>query len=155
MIPQDAVRRRNRNVGLIDNKLSVLNRVHGCPVAVNYYSTYYVWWVIDNNDATSWISSWTHALNPWIYLDLGVPRTVCKIRVYQPTDVSKSTQFKLEVSNDLANWYLAYTTAAGLAVGEQVFYVPLLKYQIWRLTSLAGGAFGWDMSSFELFGAAI
>ena len=157
MIPIDVRRDRRRYPGTIDDKLSVFNRIHGDPTAQDTYANYFPFYVIDNNDATFWVSATAFPGNPWIQLGLGVPRTVAKLRFYQGYVNGLATQFKIEVSNDNgASWYLAHTTPAGLGIGEYICYFPLLRYAAWRATALAGGAgFGWNVGSFELFGAVI
>lgn len=155
MIPLDVRRDRRRYPGIIDDKLSVLNRIHGAPSAQDYYASYFWFYLADSNDGTIWVSNTIMPNNPWCVLDLGVPRTVCKVRIYQSAGVDRATQFKVEVAQDLVNWYLVHTTAGGLAGGEYIFYVPLLRYRYWKATALAGGNYGWNVASFELFGAVI
>lgn len=150
----DVQRNRLRSVKQADDKSDCLYRIHGYPTVLNTYLTYGPLGVMDTDDGTFWLSSSMVNQSPWIELDLGAPKIIIKTRYRDdPGGASRATQFKIEASNDNANWYLVHTTAAGLAGGEYLFYVPGLKYRYWRWTALAGsGASGWAVWSLELFG---
>lgn len=148
-----ARRDRRRFPGVIDQKNFAFNRLHGCPYAIDTYSTYYPYNLIDTNDGTAWVSaSWMSAV-PWIVLDLGSPKTVAKLRVNQSTGSDYATQLRVDCSDDYSTWVTVHTSPAGLGAGEYLWYPPCLRYRYWKVLAIAASwTYGWNVNSFELWG---
>lgn len=152
----DGQRNRLRSVKQADDRADCFYRIHGYPTVINSYTTYLPIALIDTNDATPWVSTTKLNATPWCKLDLGSPKIITKMRIYEGTGTDRATQYKLEASNDDASYYIVHTSAAALVGGEYLVYIPCLKYRYWKWTALAGNAsFGWTLYSAELWGPTV
>jgi len=152
-----ARRDRQRWPGVIDQKNYAFNRVHGCPWAIDTYSIYSPFYIMDSNDSTYWCSASWMSANPWCALDLGAPRHVAKLRLLQSSGSEYATQIRIDCMDVWGGaWVTVHTSAAGLGPGEYLWYPPLLCYRYWKVTALASSwSYGWVVYALELWGLAV
>lgn len=124
---------------------------NGATVSVSdVWSNYIPAYAIDSNDLSAWSSYTHHGNSPWIKIDLGSSRTVSSYRMLQVFDLSQSTQYKIETSDDNSTWTLAYTRNVSQA-DETVMLDTPITARYWRFTSIVGWTgSGWGIYSLEL-----
>jgi hypothetical protein len=104
---------------------------------------------IDGNDATSWGSSTRMPGGVWCKVDYGASVNIRRIRILNDVAAGegRATQFKMESSTDNAAWTVQFTSATGLAGGEEIILLPVaITARYLKFTVLAGsGGSGWNV----------
>jgi beta-glucanase (GH16 family) len=105
----------------------------------------------DRDPATRWATSSTNGwVDPgWISVDLGAPATVTKVVLQW--DPAYATAYRLEVSDDNANWRQLYATTTGRGFKETLTVSGTGRYVRMYGTARSNG-YGYSLWEFQVYG---
>lgn len=103
---------------------------------------------VDGNKGTRWGSSYSD--NQWIYIDLGEAKDITGVGLYWEAAYGKA--YRVQVSNDAANWIDVYTQSNGKG-GTELIDFPLTHSRYVRMLGIKrGSVFGYSLWEFEVYG---
>jgi len=104
-------------------------------------------YAFDGNIGTRWGSNYDD--NEWIYVDLGLAKTVGAVTIYWETAYGQA--YKIQVSNDAQNWTDVYSTTTGKG-GTDVITFPQVTARYVRMLGIKRGTnFGYSIYEFQVF----
>jgi hypothetical protein len=106
---------------------------------------------VDGNTGTRWSSAYTS--QEWIYVDLGSPKKIDEVRLLWESAYGKS--YKIQISDDAANWEDVYTERDGKG-GIESIPLPALAGRYVRLQGIERATnFGYSLWELEVYGTNI
>ncbi|GJF33513.1 hypothetical protein KNE206_62130 [Kitasatospora sp. NE20-6] len=104
---------------------------------------------VDQDPATRWATSaWSDPA--WIYIDLGATATIHKVILQW--DPAYATAYKLQVSNDAANWSDIYSTTTGKGFKETVSNLNGTGRYVRMYGTTRVSQYGYSLWEFQVFG---
>lgn len=103
---------------------------------------------VDGNATTRWSSLYS---NPqWIYVDLGQSYNINHVRLHWETAYAKS--YKIQVSNDAANWTDVYSTTTGDGGIDDITFTPTNARYVRVYATEQGTIYWYSLYEVEVYG---
>lgn len=102
---------------------------------------------VDGNASTRWSSNYID--NIWIYVDLGASTTVNRVRLNWETAYGK--EYKIQVSDDAANWRDVYYTSTGDGGIDDIAFTATRARYVRMLGIKRGTSYGFSLWGFEVY----
>jgi hypothetical protein len=102
---------------------------------------------IDANDSTRWGSSWSN--NQWLKVDLGSPQTVGRVVLHWEAAYGRS--YRIEVSNDNAQWTTVFSTTTGDGGTDVDAFVPTTARYVRMFGVTRGTSYGFSLFEMEVY----
>ena len=107
---------------------------------------------IDGNATTRWES--VQGVDPqWVYIDLGQPTEVTRVKLTWET--AYASAFQIQVSNDATNWTSIYTTTTGTGGTNDLTGLKGYGRYVRMYGTARGSAFGYSLWEFEVYGKPV
>lgn len=107
---------------------------------------------VDNLPGTRW-SSQQYTNAEWIYVDLGQAYNVNRVKLSWEYAYGKS--YKIQVSNDAANWSDVYTTTSSDGGVDDIGFVPTTARYVRMNATERGTSYGYSVYEFQVYGDSV
>lgn len=104
---------------------------------------------VDGSLSTRWGSNYSDA--QWIYVDLGARQAIEKVVLHWEAAYGK--EYRIEVSDDAADWKSVYSTTTGSGGVEEISIEPTDARYVRMLGIKRGSNYGYSLWEFKVFGA--
>lgn len=102
---------------------------------------------VDGSTGTYWSSQFSDP--QWIYVDLGAAQNIGKVKLSWETAYAKS--YKIQVSNDAANWTDVYTTTTGDGGEDTITFTQVSARYVRVYGTQRGTNYGYSLYEFEVY----
>ncbi|WP_108995231.1 polysaccharide lyase family 8 super-sandwich domain-containing protein, partial [Paenibacillus agaridevorans] len=104
---------------------------------------------VDGSLSSRWGSNYSDA--QWIYVDLGARRPIEKVVLHWEAAYGK--EYRIEVSDNAADWTTVHSTATGSGGIEEISFEPVNARYVRMLGIKRGSNYGYSLWEFKVFGA--
>ncbi|WP_372629331.1 discoidin domain-containing protein [Cohnella sp.] len=104
---------------------------------------------VDGLLSTRWGSNYSDS--EWIYVDLGLSRSIQKVVLHWESAYGK--EYQIRVSDDATNWTTVYSTATGAGGIERISFEPVNARYIQMYGTKRGSSYGYSLWEFKVYSA--